>query len=426
MYQTLRRLIHQGIPPTLLWWVRLDHPLLMDVPLGTLVKGILGASKPSGHVYVFLDELTYARNWDLWLKTFYDEDWPIRLLASSSSTAVLRDRRLESGVGRWEEQYLSPYLLGEYLGLAGQDVDVPGKATLGETIAACVEGRVEVAHIEPFRRRLLLTGGFPELLRECGETTDEEFALLESQRILRSDSVDRAVYKDIPQAFGIDRPAALERLLYVLAGQVTGILSPSSVAASAGNLSLPTLDRYLSYLIQAFLVFTVGNYSGSEETRQRRGRKVYFVDGAVRNAALQRGLAPVADPMEMGILVENLVAAHLHVLGQHSGARLYHWREKDREVDLVYDHPASPLAFEIGLSPRHSRKGLVEFQQRFPRFRGRCYLVAPGAVASGPAHASDEIGSLPLDLLLLAVSKQSQLEMAKGEAALTLSAETQE
>lgn len=38
---------------------------------------------------------------DLWFKTFYDERWPVRIAATSSATAALRDRRTESGVGRW-------------------------------------------------------------------------------------------------------------------------------------------------------------------------------------------------------------------------------------------------------------------------------------------------------------------------------------
>ncbi len=62
-------------------------------------------------------ELTYADKWFLWLKNFYDQGWPLRIAATSSSTAALRDRRLESGVGRWEEQYLAPYLFPEFLEL---------------------------------------------------------------------------------------------------------------------------------------------------------------------------------------------------------------------------------------------------------------------------------------------------------------------
>jgi hypothetical protein len=415
MYQTVKHLLGAGVPAAKVWWLRLDHPLLMSVDLGELVKTVMrsGAASDDAPVFLFVDELTYGDKWDLWLKTFFDEKWPIRLAGSSSATAALRERRMESGVGRWEEQYLAPYLFTEFLDLCGCPVPVPIEATLAATIGACLSSNVSLIGVGAQRRRFLLTGGFPELLvAETKEPSDEASLLLQSQRTLRTDAVERAIYKDIPQAFGVDDPLVLERLLYTLAGSVTGILSPSSICQTLGGLSQPTFDRYLAYLQQAFLVFTLSNYSGREIAKQRRGRKLYFVDGAVRNAALQRGLAPLRDRVEMGLLLENMVAGHLHALAEQTGVRLYHWRDGRDEVDLIYDHPEQPLAFEMASSPSHHRRGLTAFAQRFPRFWQRCYLVAPDVLPMCSGDSSDGIGSLPLDLLLLAIGGQAERELA--------------
>ena len=417
MYQTVKRLLADGIPPKALWWLRLDHPLLMEIPLGNLCRFVLREwpeAAPNRPAFLFLDELTYAGNWDLWLKTFYDETWPVRILGTSSSTAILRNLRQESGVGRWEEQYLAPYLFPEYLSLVDHSVELPLEPSLAETLDACISAKVDVKALALDRRRFVLTGGFPELLiaDKAKPDLDEASRLLQSQRILRNDAVERAVYKDIPQAFSVSNPMMLERLLYTLAGLVTGILSPATICQSLSGLSQPTFDRYLSYLERVFLVFTLPNYSGAEPSIQKRGRKLYFVDAAVRNAALQRGLAPLTDQGEMGLLLENMVAGHLHALAQEMPGRLYHWREKNAEIDLVFDHPDQPLAFEIAMSGRHHRKGIAEFVARFPRFRGRCYLVAPDQEARRPQDSwGDEIGSLPLDLLLLAAGVQMEREL---------------
>lgn len=413
MYQTVRRLLDAGVDRRRLWWVRLDHPMLMRVPLDELVRAILYAAGPVSDVHLFLDELVYAEDWDLWLKTFYDDRWPVRIVATASATAALRHRRLESGIGRWSEQYLPPYLFSEFLDLTGNGLDVPVGATLAETLDALAPDPPE-ARLAELRRRFLLVGGFPELLiADQAETDNEDYdRLLRSQQVLRSDAVERAVYKDIPQSFGLDNPLALERLLYVLAGQITGVLSPSAICADLG-LSQPTFDRYLSYLERAFLVFTLPNYSGSERTVQRRGRKLYFVDSAIRNAALQRGLAPLNDPVELGHLIENLVAANLHALAMRTGVRLFHWRERRDEVDLVFDHPSEPLAVEVGSSVTHDRRGLFAFMRRHPRFDGRCWLVAPDARLVPPATARDAIGTVPLDTFLVAVGRQ--LERALDE-----------
>ncbi len=431
LYQAVRRLLAGGVARHRIWWFRLDHPLLMQSDLGALVRGV--AADTGTPAFVFLDELTYAQDWDLWLKTFYDERWPIRLAGSSSATAALRERRLESGVGRWEEQYLAPYLFGEFLALVGADVALPVETTLADTLAASVADRPDLTRLPPLRRRFLLSGGFPELLTPFGRDAgtpapearegsppdragppvppDEASTLLRSQRTLRSDAVERAIYKDIPQAFGIDNPMMLERLLYTLAGRVTGRLSPQNLCQELDGLSQPTLDRYLSYLERAFLVFTLPNYSGREGTVQRRGRRIYFVDGAVRNAALQRGLGPLTDAEEMGVLFENMAAGHLHALARQTGVRLYHWREGRHEVDLVYDHPEHPAAFEIASSVRHSTAGLLRFMERFPRFRGRCHLVSPDAPAMRPDRQTG-VGLLPLDLLLVAASRQAERALA--------------
>jgi len=415
LYQTVRHLIAEGVEPARIWWLRLDHPLLLQENLGDLVRAVLDASHatPDAPVFLMLDELVYTDRWDLWLKTFYDEQWPVRIAATSSATAALRERRLESGVGRWSEQHLTPYLFTEFLALVGQDRPVEIGDTLADSLSRLHHGQRAAQDLAGWRRRFMLVGGFPELLTAARDRPEEDelSRLLESQQVLRADAVERAIYKDIPQSFGVENPMMLERLLYVLAAQVTGVLSPSNISSELG-LSQPTFDRYLSYLEQAFLVFTLPNYSGREATVQKRGRKLYFVDGAIRNAALQRGLAPLENPTELGVLLENLVAATVRSLALHTGVRLHHWRDGKHEVDLILDHPDQPLAFEIGSSPDHPRAGIMALHEKHPRFRGRCYVVAPQATVTEPEATATGIGTLPLDLFLQVVGAQAEAALA--------------
>ena len=44
LYQTVRRLINNGIDPGRIRWLRMDHPLLLEASLGDLVQGVLGTS----------------------------------------------------------------------------------------------------------------------------------------------------------------------------------------------------------------------------------------------------------------------------------------------------------------------------------------------------------------------------------------------
>jgi predicted AAA+ superfamily ATPase len=135
--------------------------------------------------------------------------------------------------------------------------------------------------------------------------------------------------------------------------------------------------------------------------------------GAIRNAALQRGLAPLTDPIELDALIENLAAAALYVLGTHTGTRVHYWRDRKHQVDLVFDHPTDPMAFEIGSSPRHPVSGLREFSAQFPRFAGRCYLVTPESVLLRPRQTSTGIGTMSLEHFLLAAGRQTETALAQ-------------
>jgi len=441
MYQTVRYLLNNQIPPDKIQWIRLDHPLLMPFDLGVIVKEAMKLAKATKEqpLYLFLDELVYAEKWDLWLKTFYDEHWPVNIIASSSATAALQK---ESGVGRWEKLYLTPYLLTELLQLYDKNIKFPvykNRQCLHNTIESLSQTLSHTQlNFENERKLLISLGGFPEFLTGIKKEKDkfleslkkeikleiditerymkraadglffkEEHYFHKAQQTLRSDAIERAIYKDIPQSYRIDSPITLERLLYVLAGQITGLLSPKGISKDIPQVSVLTLERYLNYLTQTYLVFTLSNYDKSERDVQRRQRKAYFVDVAIRNAALLKEREQFfEDPTELGKLQENLVASHLYHLGRQAGIRLFHWRRGNYEVDFVYDDPVQPMAFEIGTAKTHSRSGLKKFLQENPKFQKGCYYVAPGLPFLSAEDSESGVGDLPLDLLLPATGLQ--------------------
>ena len=245
-----------------------------------------------------------------------------------------------------------------------------------------------------------------ELEKELEMVTEMMF--YKSQQTLRSDAIEKAIYKDLTQTYRIDNPLGLERFFYTLAGQITGLLSLKDISKNIA-ITVQTLERYLSYLIESYLIFTLPNYAKTEGSVQRRGRKVYFVDGAVRNAALQKDKDKIFNnPAELGNLQENMLAAHLRSLGAQTSARLYYWRWKKCEIDFIYDEPNFPLALELGSSSKHTRRSLEKFLKEQPQFYGSCYYVAPGINFMSAKTSKIGIGQLPLDLLLVAIGIQQE------------------
>ncbi len=406
MLQTVRQLLREGIPPQRLLWLRLDHPLLMTIPLGNLIELVLPNIRTTKDIhYLFLDEITYAANWDSWLKTFYDDHWPIQIIGTSSATSALRDKRHESGIGRWTEQFMMPYLFGEYLELINKPRQLESKGSLYATISG-LDPALGEAEDNPDLQNYLLMGGFPELILLNQESSDRMQNLSRSQRILQADALERAIYKDIPQVYGVDNPLKLEQLTYTLAGQIGGILSSKNLSDNL-QISMLTIDRYMMFLSQAFIIFTLSAYSGSETSIQKRGRKLYFWEGAIRNAALQRGRTPLSNPDEFGILIENSAASHLKALGDLTNIRVHYFRDGKDEVDLIFDDPQEPMAFEISTTINHHRKGLKALIKRAPKFKGRSYLVTYAGRALISAESTpDGIGIIPYDLYVLAINSE--------------------
>ena len=422
MYQTVRHLLDNGIPAHRIWWVSLDHPRLALHDLEELARFVMSRSAATHDepVFWFLDELVYADRWDLWLKQFYDQALPIRLVASSSAASALRQGRLESGVGRWDEFYLGPCLLSEALGLLGLSIPVSSGTQLSQTLEENLMAALP-PHVSRIRDRLLTVGGYPELLLARGGSNRRPrlpgmpagtASLGDLMEKLRSDGVERVVYRDIQQWASVARPLVVEKLAYLLADRPGGLVSPRNLAQSLG-ISAPTVESYLSYLEWAYMVFPVAGYWGGEGATRRRGRKYHLVDPALRSAILQRP-PNVEEPAGVqGQIIKNLAASHLHALGRQERVRVFYWRHRNRQVDLIYDDPRQPVAFEIALSRRRSRAGLVSFMEQHPRFRGHCYLVvAHDPISLPPGETVDGIGELPLDLFLLAVGRQYDRALA--------------
>jgi len=139
---------------------------------------------------------------------------------------------------------------------------------------------------------------------------------------------------------------------------------------------------------------------------------VYFADGSLQHAALQTGATILRDDRALESLRENALACHLEALARQGEGRLFHWRKGKLRVSFVYDHPQAPLAFEVSQTTMHDSSSLKEFQKVFPRFKDRCYVVTPNAVAASPKDSATGIGRIGLAPLLQIIGAQMEQAFA--------------
>lgn len=416
MYQTVARLREVGVPPERLVWVRLEHPLLIGASVERLLRRWLDSvgARPDSPAYLFLDEVTFAHEWDRWLRNIVDERWPVCVVASAS-TDPLRERRLVVGGERFEDHPLAPYHLGEVVELLGGHHPLPLGSTLAETLEECARAGIGDPDLETRRLLLVCAGGFPELLQDVSQVVvlaDLDERLSRSERLLGTEVVERAIYKDLPRTERTESPAALERLLYTLAGRLGECLRPEQLCKELPGLNTALLERNVAQLERAHLVHTLPHFVVSERDTRRRPKRVYFVDGAVRNAVLRRGIAPLRDPTEMALLVANLAAGHLLQLARRTGAKLTYWGENDLHVDFVLTSEDAPMAFALGTENDRTRRALALFAEQDPRFAGRCWQVSTMAGLKHPNQSPDGVGTLPLDLFLLSIAQQVDQQTA--------------
>lgn len=102
------------------------------------------------------------------------------------------------------------------------------------------------------------------------------------------------------------------------------------LAQATGCRSVHTLKKYVGYLEQAFLLFTLPAFSFKPREQAASLKKAYAVDNGLITAA---GFQTSANH---GRLMENLVAVQLFRLQLSGQARIYYWTDPQKaEVDFV-------------------------------------------------------------------------------------------
>ena len=198
---------------------------------------------PAGFVehdkLMVIDEIQLAPELLRAIKVLVDLDArPGRFLLTGSSR-VLALRTLPDALpGRMEVIELWPFSQGEMSG--GPDLFVD----------AALRHGAGLEHSSRLRKRdyleLAVVGGFPEAVRR---TPRRRAAFFDSY-------LSTLIERDVLEVSSIERQGDMFRLLALLAGRVSGLLVPGTLAGQAG-IPRTTLVRYLQLLATVFLIKTI-------------------------------------------------------------------------------------------------------------------------------------------------------------------------
>jgi len=141
---------------------------------------------------------------------------------------------------------------------------------------------------------------------------------------------DAVLFKDVIKRYKVRYAEQVGRLGSYLIDNVSGLYTIRKLATTLNFRSGVTLEKYLGYLIEAYVLFSLDGYSAKAGMRMRSPKKAYMVDnGFVAAKAVQHS-------PDTGKLMENLVFIELVKRGYKPNLELFYYKTRnDREIDFV-------------------------------------------------------------------------------------------
>jgi predicted AAA+ superfamily ATPase len=204
--------------------------------------------------------------------------------------------------GRHTVHVLFPFSFGEFLRASGVEA---AERTAVEKMAA----------MDAYAEQ----GGYPEPLLKKIDRRDYLRTLLQS-----------TLYKDIVKRFRIRSVQGIENLALYLMSNIAREYSFNVLSAVTNCRSVHTVDKYIHYLQEAYLVFSLPRFSFKVKDQAGQNKKIYCTDNGLAVAAGFRFSE------DRGALYENLVAVALKKEEIAGRVSLFFWRSsQNEEVDFV-------------------------------------------------------------------------------------------
>lgn len=346
LYQLIDTLIDEGINPKNILYVSFDNPIVKLINVEDTLSIFESLFPIEGTRYIFLDEIQYTENWELWMKVIYDSRRDIRLTATGSASPVLEKGAADSGTGRWSVLKIPTMSFYEYCRLLRLDEPrLPDHLRLTKLInmsnAQLNDLMEQFTPLTQHFNRYLTIGGFPELVL----SDDDVYA----QRMLREDVVDKVIKRDVLSLFSIRSPLLMEKLFLYLCMNSTEIFSVTTAAKELENTSVNTLDSYIEALEMSNLIYLARPMNVGSKGALKGKPKIFIADAAIRNAVLMIDDV-LSDEKELGAMVETTVYKHIVSFYQGSAAQLGYFRkakDNQKEVDVVIELPREKILCEV-------------------------------------------------------------------------------
>ncbi|MGQ4834514.1 MAG: ATP-binding protein [Candidatus Asgardarchaeia archaeon] len=296
LYQIIDKLLKRTRVENILL-LNFDDVRLSMVPLEELYKEYIELKKPS-EIFLFLDEVHNAKDWVSLVRRLIDLKKANVFVTDSSSYFIPIDyARILTG--RKFSLELYPLSFREFLFFKGEKISYFGTE--------------EKARIRGYLREFMEQGGFPEL---C--LTPKDF-----HRKILSEYFEDIITKDIVSRYNTVYSKARDLAYYLLS--ISGQRITYRKLRNVLGMGLETIQRYMDFLEQVYLVFRVNAYSKKVKDQIIMPKKVYAVDTGIVNAI------GFKFSENLGAMLENIIFLEL----KRRGYNIFYYQVDEREIDFV-------------------------------------------------------------------------------------------
>ncbi len=308
LYQIIQLLIKNDINPKNIVFLNFDDPDIQLAAFDDLIKTIDKINPDISHI--FLDEIQQKKNWEPWLRTLYDTKKYEQTFISGSSASLLTQDVGRVLSGRHVTFVIFPFSFKEYLKFMGwKDFSIDyleyNKNKLLHYIKSYLEG-----------------GGFPEIVDK------NEY----QRKIILTNVYNDILARDIAARYNASFEIA-RKICYHLLSNNSKEFSFRSVA-NATNFSVETVEKYIEYLKESFILFTLNVFSYRTKVQFKQNKKIYSIDTGLRNAVSFK----ISE--DIGRLAENIVFTEL----KRRNREFYYWKNDKVEVDFVVKEGLKPTS----------------------------------------------------------------------------------
>ncbi len=255
---------------------------------------------------VLFDEIQNLPNWELFVNRLHREGY--NLVLTGSNAHLLSKELATHLTGRHMPIEILPFDFNEFLRAKKFQIDTE--------YSALPQKRGELLNL---MESYLQNGGFPEVVVSNLDPKDYLEVLF-----------DALLFKDVVKRHKVKFSTQIGNLGAHLINNFANLYTVRKLLEILNLKSASTTEKYIKYLEEAYLVFSLLRYSPKSVQRIKSPRKVYAVDnGFISAKAIQHS-------PDKGKLMENLVFTELVRRGVKPNRDLFYYKTRnDREVDFI-------------------------------------------------------------------------------------------